>query len=165
VLSHTGSPVDNLAPARRQSFVFLHTKLRVITHRLSCYHTPKWLVEGLFLFQNQRLAETPFSRNSLLTGLTSSEAVENAPPLGYTTSAPAKAGKSCPRGNCVPPCLAPASPAQRTRPPLWACGPPIRLTAVGSPCFSSRSESEFPRWADAQCSAPPSLASSCKRVS
>lgn len=55
-------------------------------------------------------------------------------------NAPAKAGENSPRGNCVPPCRATASPSHRTRPPLWACGPPIRLEAVGSPCWLSRKE-------------------------
>ena len=55
-------------------------------------------------------------------------------------NAPAEAGEDSPRGNCVPPCRATASPSHRTRPPLWACGPPIRLKAVGSPCWLSRKE-------------------------
>jgi hypothetical protein len=55
-------------------------------------------------------------------------------------NAPAEAGENSPRGNCVPPCRATASPSHRTRPPLWACGPPIRLKAVGSPCWLSRKE-------------------------
>ena len=59
-------------------------------------------------------------------------------------NAPAKAGENSPRGNCVPPCRATASPSHRTRPPLWACGPPIRLTAVGSPCWLSRKEGSSP---------------------
>lgn len=51
-------------------------------------------------------------------------------------NAPAGAGENSPRGNCVPPCRATASPSHRTRPPLWACGPPIRLKAVGSPLLA-----------------------------
>ena len=38
-----------------------------------------------------------------------------------------------PRGNCVPPCRATASPSHRTRPPLWAYGPPTALRRSAPP--------------------------------
>lgn len=39
-------------------------------------------------------------------------------------NAPAEAGENSPRGNCVPPCRATASPSHRTRPPLVGLRPP-----------------------------------------
>ena len=52
---------------------------------------------------------------------------------GRPKRAPAKAGVTSPRGNCVPPCRATASPSHRTRPPLWACGPPPALRRSAPP--------------------------------
>ena len=73
-------------------------------------------------------------------------------------NAPAEAGENSPRGNCVPPCRATASPSHRTRPPLWACGPPIRLEAVGSPCWLSRKEGlNPPRYAQGKENRLPGL--------
>ena len=54
--------------------------------------------------------------------------------------APAKAGVTSPRGNCVPPCRATASPSHRTRPPLWACGPPPALRRSAPPASHPESE-------------------------
>lgn len=45
-----------------------------------------------------------------------------------------------PRGNCVPPCRATAAPSRRTRPPLWACGPPPALRRSAPPARHPESE-------------------------
>lgn len=85
-------------------FVLLHTNLRVITHRFSCYHTPRGLGNRDFLNSNQQLEKFPGSRNSILNLF--NELVRpwriQAPPLGASPrrllrpSACARASRSPP---------------------------------------------------------------------
>lgn len=57
--------------------MFLPTKLRVFTHRSSCFYTPKEHRSMTFCVSNQQLGDFTDSRNSSLTVLTNSRAVEN----------------------------------------------------------------------------------------
>ena len=61
-----------MPPGALRIFVLSHTRLRVITHRSSCYHTPESVSERRFLVDNQALADAPKMRNSFLTYLTDS---------------------------------------------------------------------------------------------
>jgi hypothetical protein len=70
-----------------------------------------------------------------------------APTAPKERTAPAEAGEDSPRGNCVPPCRATASPSHRTRPPSGPAAPKTAIRRFWLPHWAIQKEKTRPRCA------------------
>lgn len=115
VLSHTLGLVDKWPQDRTRCNVLSPTKIRVITHRSTCFHTPQRLFCRRFFLLNQWLANFRNPRNSIFNSFNKLQGCgqvaralrrTNAPPLGGF----APAGSSGPL--CGPPPAPKGAPAR-----------------------------------------------------